>query len=52
MQIERILAVGESVTAETSFNGKIAGTSDPLSIAMCYIYDFDNGKVVDVREYT
>ena len=40
------------MVAETHFEGQLAGTSDLLSIDMCYIYEFDDGKVVEVREYT
>jgi limonene-1,2-epoxide hydrolase len=52
MRVVNILSAGDSVVAETRFEGTIAGSSEQLAIDMCYIYDFDDGKVVDVREYT
>jgi ketosteroid isomerase-like protein len=52
MRVNNILSARDSVVAETRFEGTPAGSSEHLAIDMCYIYDFEDGKVVDVREYT
>jgi ketosteroid isomerase-like protein len=51
MRVVNILSTGDSVVAETHFEGTIAGSGEHVSINMCYVYDFHDGKVVDVREY-
>ena len=52
MRVLNILTAGDAVVAETRFEGTIAGSDQHLAIDMCYIYEFDDGKVVNVREYT
>jgi limonene-1,2-epoxide hydrolase len=52
MRVVNILSAGDAVVAETHFEGTIAGTDDQIAIDMCYVFEFRNGKVVDVREYT
>jgi ketosteroid isomerase-like protein len=51
MRVITILGAGDSVVAETHFEGMIAGSGQHIAIDMCYVYDFQDGKVVDVREY-
>ena len=51
MLVVNIFSVGNAVVAETRFEGTIKGSGQHIAIDMCYVYEFRDGKVVDVREY-
>ena len=49
--VVHVVSAGDTVVAETHFEGTIAGSGERIEIEMCYVYEFRDGKVVDVREY-
>jgi ketosteroid isomerase-like protein len=51
MRVVNIVSAGDVVVAETHFEGTVAGSGQRVAVDMCYVYEFRDGKVVDVREY-
>ena len=50
-QVVNILSEGDAVVTENHFEGTIAGSGQGITVDMCYIFQFVDGKVVDQREY-
>jgi hypothetical protein len=51
VQVLNLIAADATVIAETRFEGTVAGSDMSLSIDMCYVFEFRDGLVVDLREY-
>jgi limonene-1,2-epoxide hydrolase len=50
-QIASIYCGPGFVVTENHFEGTIASTNERVTVNMCYIFQFAEGKVVDQREY-
>jgi ketosteroid isomerase-like protein len=50
-QVANILSTRDTVVTENHFEGTIAESGQRVEVAMCYIFQFVDGKVVDQREY-
>jgi len=49
--VVNILSAGDAVVTENHFEGTVAGSGQRITVDMCYIFQFIDGKVVDQREY-